>query len=219
LVELMNGEIGLNSIEGVGSHAWFTIPFRKSTSAKKNGIITTDESGMVLEEEAAAADTPDHNMCGSSNTVPTSLSQPRENIWILIAEDNVVNARIASKNVEKLGFSCTVAENGNIALEELSRRSYDLVLMDCQMPDCDGYEATRLIRSSLNDDIRSLPVIALTASAIIGDRERALDAGMVDYLAKPVKRRALEGTLCKWLFDHNARQSLSRFLSSADPLR
>jgi signal transduction histidine kinase/CheY-like chemotaxis protein len=207
LVELMNGTIGLNSVEGQGSHAWFIIPFQKASS------VQTKDKGSVLEVPGTNnLDTNAHTN-GISLSVPTSLNRPRQDIWVLVAEDNAVNAQIAYKNVKKLGFSCTVAGDGNAAMQELGHRQYDLVLMDCQMPDCDGYEATRLIRSSANDDIRLLPVIALTASAIKGDRERALDAGMVDYLAKPVKRPALEVTICKWLFDHTARQTLSRFLT------
>lgn len=206
LVELMNGTIGLNSVEGQGSHAWFIIPFKKAHTQTK-------DKGPLLEVPGKNnLDTNAHTN-GTSLSIPTSLNRPRKDIWILVAEDNAVNARIALKNVEKLGFSCTVAGDGNAAMQELGHRQYDLVLMDCQMPDCDGYEATRLIRSSHNDDIRLLPVIALTASAIKGDRERALDAGMVDYLAKPVKRPALEVSICKWLFDHTARQTLSRFLT------
>jgi CheY-like chemotaxis protein len=208
LVELMSGEIGLNSIEGKGSHAWFIIPFRKASRQE-------EEMNQLLH---AQSDSPSYST-GHSSGMPieerTALTRPKKDIWILIAEDNVVNARIASRNVEKMGFSCRIAENGLLALEELHKNSYDAVLMDCQMPECDGYEATRMIRMSDNLDIRALPVIALTASAIKGDRERAIEAGMVDYLAKPVKRPALESTLCKWLYDDDARQTLSKFFDTS----
>lgn len=150
-----------------------------------------------------------------SNLIPGKLVRPRKDILILIVEDNVVNAQIVSRNIEKMGFSCRIAGDGNVALVEVNKYPFDLVLMDCQMPDCDGYEATGLIRKSSNEDIQSLPIIALTASAITGDRERALEAGMVDYLVKPVKRVELEKTLCKWLYDDNARQSLLKFRSIA----
>lgn len=208
LVELMNGQIGLDSVEGQGSHAWFIIPF---TKAAKTG--QWQASGASLADSAVVGG-------GMPNTESTTLARPRKDIWILVAEDNIVNAQIASKNLKRMGFSCRTAENGLIALDELHKHPYDAVLMDCQMPECDGYEATRRIRKSLNPDIRILPVIALTASAIKGDRERALDAGMVDYLAKPVKRPALEATLCKWLFDQDARQSLGKFFAAptATPL-
>jgi len=208
LVELMSGEIGLNSIEGRGSHAWFVIPFRKASQQED------EELNLLLQAQSDSPPYSSGNSSGMPITEKSALSRPRRDIWILIAEDNVVNARIASKNVEKMGFSCRTAENGLLALEELHRNSYDAVLMDCQMPECDGYEATRRIRMSDNIEIRILPVIALTASAIKGDRERALEAGMVDYLAKPVKRPALESTLCKWLYDSDARQTLSKFFNT-----
>jgi PAS domain S-box-containing protein len=206
LVELMSGQIGLNSVEGQGSHAWFIVPFAK---AKPDEIRAQVET---TQEQAAIA--PNGGMPGLDRN---PLSRPRKDIWILIAEDNLVNAQIASKNLKKMGFSCRTAENGLLALDELHRNTYDAVLMDCQMPECDGYEATRLIRNSNNPETRMLPVIALTASAIKGDRERALEAGMVDYLAKPVKRAALEATLCRWLYDQDARQCLSRFCAPVTP--
>lgn len=199
LVELMNGQIGLSSVEGQGSHAWFIIPFKTYDANNIQG--GQKENGLVASSTEMSA-SQYHSSVNDKN---------KEDIWVLIAEDNLVNARIASRNVEKIGFNCRIAENGHIALKELETRHYDIVLMDCQMPLCDGYEATRLIRSSSNDDIRSLPVIALTASTIKGDRERAISAGMVDYLAKPVKRIALESTLSKWLFDPTTRKDLARF--------
>jgi CheY-like chemotaxis protein len=199
LVELMKGEIGLESVENQGSHAWFCIPFIKASSTQ----VGSENGGGALEP-----------LNVDRAVVMNTLTRPRQDIWILIAEDNAVNARIATRYVEKMGFRCQVAENGLLALQELQRRRYDAVLMDCQMPECDGYQATKVIRQSNDANIRTLPVIALTASAITGDRERALDAGMVDYLSKPVKRTALEATLCKWLFTEEARQGLARYLDS-----
>ena len=200
LVELMDGQIGLDSVEGQGSHAWFVIPFKPHNANSAKGT-TQKENGLIASPTETNA----------FFNFPPIGDKKREDIWVLIAEDNLVNARTASRNVEKIGFNCRIAENGHIALQELESRHYDIVLMDCQMPICDGYEATRMIRSSSNDEIRLLPVIALTASTIKGDRERAISAGMVDYLAKPVKRAALEHTLSRWLFDINTRKDLARF--------
>jgi PAS domain S-box-containing protein len=201
LVELMGGTIGLNSDEGKGSHAWFSIRFNKAKDEDvEEGL---EEDSVDLERES--------NATGLNDRRSSLVSRGRGDIWILIAEDNEVNARIALKNVERMGFHCRIAKDGLVALQELNSRKYDLVLMDCHMPECDGYEATRLLRKSANQSNRALPVIALTASAITGDREKALEAGMVDYLTKPVKRSALEATLCKWLFDRHARQALTKY--------
>ncbi|UZJ50700.1 hypothetical protein CBS101457_000020 [Exobasidium rhododendri] len=197
LVELMHGEIGLESVEGEGSHAWFILPFK--TYTRRTSIAGVDTDMFEVNGEGSQFKGLQHS------------TRPREDIWVLIAEDNEVNARIASSNVSRMGFNCSVAQNGLLAMEALKKRKYDIVLMDCQMPICDGYEATRMIRSSQDVDIRTLPVIALTASAIKGDRERAISAGMVDYLAKPVKRSPLESTICKWLFDEHVREDLEKY--------
>jgi signal transduction histidine kinase/CheY-like chemotaxis protein len=204
LVELMGGVIGLTSTEGQGTHAWFTIPFRRAS--------VTEQSGQKRKAEVLVAEQFGIGSGGMPIVNPETLNRPKKDIWILVAEDNAVNASIACKNIEKMGYSCQVAENGLIALQALDKKRFDAILMDCQMPDCDGYEATRQIRKSSNVEIRTLPIIALTASAIKGDRERALEAGMVDYLAKPIKRNVLEGTLSKWLYDYSARQDLAAFI-------
>lgn len=119
---------------------------------------------------------------------------------ILIAEDNPVNLMVAQNMLSRLGCNVTPAGNGLEALELMRMNSYDLVFMDCQMPEMDGFEATRARRAHEQEiGAKSLPIIALTANAMAGDRERCLDAGMSDYLAKPIERPDLENMLMKWL--------------------
>jgi len=118
---------------------------------------------------------------------------------VLVAEDNEVNQKVAAKILEKLGFGVELAENGKQALAACARRRYDAVLMDGQMPGMDGYEATRKIRERETRGARRVPIIAMTASAMKGDREKCLEAGMDDYIAKPVTPDALEAVLRKWV--------------------
>jgi signal transduction histidine kinase/DNA-binding response OmpR family regulator/ligand-binding sensor domain-containing protein len=115
----------------------------------------------------------------------------------LVAEDNVVNQRLAKAILEKLGCSVDLAANGREALEKLENDSYDVVFMDCQMPEMDGYEATREIRRRFRGR-GHVPVIAMTAHAMPGDRERCLEAGMDDYIAKPVRPENFEAVLDRW---------------------
>jgi CheY-like chemotaxis protein len=116
---------------------------------------------------------------------------------LLLVEDNPVNQELASELLQRADIQVTVADNGLRALELLQERSFDGVLMDCQMPELDGYEATRRLRR----DARwtRLPVIAMTANAMIGDREKALAAGMNDHVAKPIKLDQLFSTLARWI--------------------
>ena len=120
---------------------------------------------------------------------------------ILLAEDNHVNQRVATRILQNAGYRCDVAANGLEAVEALSHVSYDLVLMDCQMPEMDGFEATAAIRSREGEWGTRTPIIALTANAMQGDRERCLEAGMDDYISKPVKPDNLIAALEKWLND------------------
>jgi len=118
-------------------------------------------------------------------------------IRVLVAEDNVVNQRVASRLFQKLGLSVDVASNGREAVEMLARLPYDLVFMDCQMPEMNGYEAARAIRRDEKPD-RRMPIIAMTAQAIAGSRETCLEAGMDDFIAKPVKLEDIVAALVKW---------------------
>jgi hypothetical protein len=116
---------------------------------------------------------------------------------ILLVEDNLVNQKVATAMLKKIGCGVTVAPNGARALEQIALRKFDLIFMDCQMPIMDGFEATRAIRQMVGD-IRDIPIVAMTAHALKEDRQRCLDVGMNDYLAKPVHRDALVAVLQKY---------------------
>ena len=141
--------------------------------------------GPAAEEERATA---------AGRSAPTAGPRGR----LLIVEDNAINQAVARGLAASLGYSCDVAGNGIEALAALERRSYDAVLMDCQMPEMDGFQATVAIRRR-EGGARRLPIIAMTASALIEDRERCLAAGMDDYLPKPVKRVQLTRVLDRWV--------------------
>ena len=159
LVRLMGGEIGVNSQPGDGSTFWFTARFGATES-----IAATAQADPVTPAATAA-------------------SPP---LRILVAEDNRVNLEILVRVLRRLGCEPDTAENGCEALLAAMKNSYSLIFMDCQMPEMDGYEATREIRSQQRHDNRPF-IVALTASALAGDREACLAAGMDHYLSKPFK--------------------------------
>jgi two-component system sensor histidine kinase/response regulator len=122
----------------------------------------------------------------------------REAVRVLLVEDNLVNQKVATRILAKLGFRSELAANGEEALTALARERFDLVLMDCQMPIMDGFEATRRIRATETPGGARQPIVAMTANAMVGDRERCLDAGMDDYITKPIDVDALLVILDKW---------------------
>ena len=120
-------------------------------------------------------------------------------VRVLVVEDNIINQKLALKILERAGYHAEVAANGRKALEALARERYDLVLMDCMMPEMDGYEATREVRRGTTDGIDAeIPIIAMTASAMPEDRERCLAAGMNDFLSKPILPEQLAEMIEKW---------------------
>ncbi len=123
---------------------------------------------------------------------------PHGPLCVLVADDNPVNQRVAARLLEKLGIRAEVAANGLEAVRKLRTQTYDAVFMDCQMPEMDGYEATREIRRTEQPG-RHIPIIAMTAEALTGAREQCLEAGMDDYLAKPVRIGELSKVIEKWL--------------------
>ena len=134
---------------------------------------------------------------------PAVVSAMRTEPRLLLVEDNPVNLLVAQKLLSALGFRCETAANGDIALKRMQLEHFDLILMDCQMPVLDGYAATRRWRELETQRAEGgrLPIVAMTANAMAGDRQRCLDAGMDDYLAKPVSREQLESCLHRWLPD------------------
>ncbi len=133
---------------------------------------------------------------------------------LLLADDNYTNQQVATAMLGKLGFRADVVDNGKKVLEALKSAHYDLVLMDCQMPEMDGYETTRKIRIAKTGVLNpGIPVIAMTANAMKGDREKCLRAGMNDYLAKPISPDALSAALDKWLGDDMSAQFIDQKLS------
>lgn len=177
LVELMDGQIGAHSEPGVGSTFWFTMPFTQRTdTTATNRVIILDARLESTDSQAAA-------------TV-----QPR----VLIVEDHAVNRMLATRMLAKLGCQIDLADNGRIACERTAQGSYDLIFMDCQMPEMDGFEATRAIRERETGGTRRTPIIALTANAMSQDRERCLEAGMDDYVTKPYSASDFERVLQQW---------------------
>jgi CheY-like chemotaxis protein len=133
----------------------------------------------------------------SQNTVPGH--PPR----ILMAEDNQINQRVGKLILQRAGFNIDLVADGREALEAHKAQPYDLILMDCQMPTMDGFEASRQIRSLAH---QQPVIIAVTANALVGEREKCLDAGMDDYLSKPFQAEQLVAVVKKWM---TARRSLS----------
>jgi CheY-like chemotaxis protein len=129
---------------------------------------------------------------------PAPVDRPTRHAVVLVVEDNAVNQLLARKLLERFGFRSDVAADGKEAVEASGRIRYAAILMDCQMPEMDGFEATRAIRRR-EGDRQHTPIIAMTAHAMKGDRELALEAGMDDYVSKPVDADLLRRVLDRWI--------------------
>ena len=205
LINVLNGKIWLESQIGLGTTVSFTLTFPKaattSTTKDNSPIATREPDPMATWYSDDAKGKPSH----PSNAAMIDLSLiPRERIRICIAEDNPINQKIAVSFVTKLGFKSEAYSDGLQAVEALRRESalqnpFHLVLMDVQMPVLDGYDATKLLRQDEDPAVRNVLVIAMTASAIRGDREKCIDSGMNNYLAKPVRAAVLKTMLEEYL--------------------
>jgi two-component system, sensor histidine kinase and response regulator len=191
LVELMGGSIQATSVLGKGSVFSFNLQFTKQRAAVSNGVALAVSEPYDTE----------------SPTFRAKLNGAR----ILLAEDGKTNQLVAVQVLQKLGYAADIALNGLEAVEAWQQNSYDIILMDCHMPEMDGYAATRKIRQiEAEGNLRPTKIIAMTASAMLGDRELCIAAGMDDYTTKPVNQHALGVALAKAV-EHTDRND--------DPLR
>jgi PAS domain S-box-containing protein len=168
LAELQGGDVSVKSAAGKGSEFSVTIPY--------------------LISDAGDA--------GDKNSLRTVQKLKKKNVLILLVEDNRLNQRLADKILKGFGFRTEIAANGLIAVEKLRKKKYDLVLMDMQMPEMNGYEATKVIRGKLKN---SIPIIAMTAHALSSEREKCLQLGMNGYISKPFKKEDLYDTIAEIL--------------------
>ena len=176
ITKMMGGRIGVDSVENRGSIFWFILELDRAT--ERSGPISSSED---LQEFQA------------------SMLKSGRSFRILVAEDNVINQMVVLTHLKQLGFEGQAVANGGEVLSALRVSKFDLILMDCQMPEMDGFEATGLIREREKSTRTHIPIIALTANAMEQDKERCLAAGMDDYMTKPFKRNDLAKILKTWL--------------------
>jgi len=171
LVKLMNGRMWVESKVGKGSTFQFSAQFGLQRRTKKSNI-----------EEAAQ----------NRHHVRRAIEDVKEEIYnILLVEDNIINQKVAIHILEKKGHHVDVSNNGLEALDAIERNKYDVILMDIQMPSMGGFETTSIIREKEKQTCRHMPIIAMTAHAMKGDRELCLEAGMDDYVSKPINQNSL----------------------------
>lgn len=188
-LNLMDGDIKVESEEGVGTK--FTFHFFVDPALSN---ILGKKSNTESEQNKIHSDS-------NQDQLDQVLVEQRKKFRILLAEDNLINQKVAIRTLTSFGYQVDAVLNGEQAVSEHKSKNYDLILMDIQMPEVDGYTATKMIRK-LESPLNSVPIIALTAHALLGDREKCLIAGMNDYISKPVVAKEIVQILDKYLGIH-----------------
>ncbi len=202
LVELLGGNIGAESLEGKGSQFWFTATFLKQPNNRTGGKI--EKMGLNFPGKL------DLKMQGEISSGSPENAEYSGMGRILLVEDYPTNQQVVLRHLRRTGYIVDLAENGQTAVDTYRKKHYDLILMDIQMPIMDGYQATTMIRKveEKNRIMRAgdhligqnrAPIIAMTAHATKGDKDKCLQAGMDDYIAKPLRRKELLDIVNKWI--------------------
>ena len=178
-VELLGGKISVSSIEGEGSSFSFMIKCKLQNKEELSSYIKSEKE--IIENQFLGK---------VANFNGNGFKEKREKFRILLAEDNLINQKVTIKILNTFGFNVTAVNDGQEAVTAVSSGSFDIILMDLQMPKVDGFKATAKIRNLQNAN-RDIPIIALTAHALFGDKEKCLNAGMTDYISKPVSGQDL----------------------------
>ena len=195
LITLMHGTIGVESTVGQGTRFWFTVPMAVPSLSPQSAVqlpVVDTRTGNGTRPHSASRQT------GLVTRQTLTEVRARQAGRILVADDSESNQLLVVRLLEKRGYRVDVVSNGSEALAVLVQKPYDLLLLDCFMPDMNGYETARRIRSSEPPGQR-IPIIALTANVLPEDRQKCLDVGMDDYLAKPINRDDLFAALARWL--------------------
>jgi CheY-like chemotaxis protein len=192
LVKLLGGEIGVESEEKKGSCFRFTASFGITEACASPARLTEESGNQVITCMTPAAEDPENG--NSPEDSPPSVT---DDLQILVVEDNLINQQVALMMLKKLGLNADVAINGAQAVSAATDKTYGLIFMDIQMPEMDGLEATRLIRGTATG--KDIPIVALTAHAMPDDQTACFEAGMNDFLSKPLHHDALVRALRQWL--------------------
>jgi len=198
LIELMGGLLDFSSEPGVGSRFWFTLPVLPVTESMIDTIVLED----LASPNAAPGDAVVATLLETPARGPQAPPSPPH---VLVAEDNVVNQRLVKRMLENLGYTVDMANDGAQAVTLAVAGQYDLIIMDCSMPEMDGYQATGEIRRIEQEGgLPHIPIVALTANALREDREKCLAVGMDGYLSKPVTQEQLRTVLAEFLSPQKA---------------
>jgi CheY-like chemotaxis protein len=184
---MMSGEIGVQSDVNKGSRFFFTIKLSFQTAVPANDSINNISKIYDIKEDKVE----------DVSQIADSKSK-RGKFNILLAEDNFINQKVCMHILNEAGFKADTVVNGFEAIEAVKKHSYNLILMDVQMPECDGFTATKQIRN-LGSSYEKIPIFAITAHALMGDKEKCIEAGMNDYISKPIVSENLIKLMDNWL--------------------